>query len=69
MRMRYRELIGKEVIAADGERIGRIADLGAERQGDALRVTALLVGTSALLNHLLTPGGVMVLLEGTGPRR
>lgn len=52
MRIRYYELIGKPVRAADGTRVGRVADVLAERQGDALRVTALLVGPSSLMRRI-----------------
>jgi sporulation protein YlmC with PRC-barrel domain len=52
MQIRYHELIGKEVVTADGHRIGRLADLIAEPAGGALRVTALLVGASALARRI-----------------
>lgn len=52
MRMRYHELIGKRVIAADGKEVGHVADLSAEACGDALCVTALLVGPTALLRRI-----------------
>src|SRR4051794_22926752 len=50
--MRYHQLVGKTVIAADGQIVGRVADLMAERSGDALVVTALLVGPTAFLRRL-----------------
>lgn len=48
MRVRYGELIGKEVVDAEGKRVGRIADVVAEPERGRLRVTALLVGAGAL---------------------
>jgi sporulation protein YlmC with PRC-barrel domain len=50
--MRYHQLVGKTVIAADGQIVGRVADLMAEQSGDALVVTALLVGPRAFLRRL-----------------
>lgn len=68
MRMSYHELVGKRVFTADGQAIGRIADLVAERQGERLCVTRLLVGRTGLarrigfgrstLIHLATPWDV-----------
>lgn len=52
MRIRYSELIGKMVVDSSGARVGRIRDLLAERRGDALRVTAILVGEAALLQRI-----------------
>jgi sporulation protein YlmC with PRC-barrel domain len=52
MRMRYAELVGKTVVDAEGTTVGRVADLVAERRGDALCVTALLVGPGALLRRI-----------------
>jgi sporulation protein YlmC with PRC-barrel domain len=50
--LRYHQLIGKRVVSADGQIVGRVADLTAERSGDALVVTALLVGPTAFLRRL-----------------
>lgn len=52
MRMRYWELIGKQVRAADGHSLGRVADLVAEPHGESLRVTVLLVGPAALARRI-----------------
>jgi sporulation protein YlmC with PRC-barrel domain len=52
MRIRYYELIGKPVHAADGAHVGRVTDLIAERQGDALCVTALLIGPIGLARRI-----------------
>lgn len=52
MRGRYHDLIGKQVITADGRRLGRVIDLVAERQGEALSVTALLVGQTGLARRI-----------------
>ncbi len=52
MRIRYQELAGKHTVTADGETLGRVVDLVAEPRGDALRVTALLVGPSALMRRI-----------------
>jgi sporulation protein YlmC with PRC-barrel domain len=45
------ELLGREVRAADGRRIGRVYDLAADKRGDELCVTGLLVGPSAWLER------------------
>jgi sporulation protein YlmC with PRC-barrel domain len=60
MQMRLRELVGREVVATDGRRLGRIADVEAERVGDDLRVVALLVGPAALFGRVwsLRVGGI-----------
>lgn len=52
MQRRYHDLVGREVVAASGRRLGRVADLEAERQGDDLRVVALLVGPLALFDRI-----------------
>jgi sporulation protein YlmC with PRC-barrel domain len=52
MRMRYYELVGKRVLASDGRKIGHVADLVAEAQGETLCVTALLVGPTALARRI-----------------
>ena len=51
-----RELLGREVVAADGTRLGRVYEVVAEREGDELRVAALRLGPGALLARL-GPGG------------
>ena len=50
--LRYHQLLGMSVVAADGQVVGRVRDLKAERRGDALAVTALLVGPAALLQRI-----------------
>lgn len=52
MKVRYRELVAKPVYFSDGSRAGRVASLVAERRGNALRVTALIVGPSGLLGRI-----------------
>ncbi len=52
MQWRYHELRGKHVRSRDGHDLGPVIDLVAERQGDALRVTALLVGRAAVLRRI-----------------
>lgn len=53
MRIRYSDLVGRQVVDADGVKVGRIHDLLAERQGERLRVTALLLGDAALFQRIL----------------
>jgi len=50
--LRYHELVGKTVVAADGQRLGRVADLTAARRGNGLVVTALLVGPAAFVQRV-----------------
>lgn len=52
MQIRYYELIGKPVHAADGAHVGRVTDLIAERRGDTLCVTALLIGPIGLARRI-----------------
>lgn len=52
MRVRFHELIGKQVLDANGEPLGRVADLVAQRRGEALRVTAIRIGPAALLQRV-----------------
>jgi sporulation protein YlmC with PRC-barrel domain len=52
MQMRYYELVGKRVVTADGQRIGRVGDLFAEHADGRLRVTALIVGPSAWIRRI-----------------
>lgn len=51
-RTRYAELVGKMVIDGDGRAVGRVADVIAERRGESLCVTGLLVGPGALLRRI-----------------
>lgn len=50
--MRYDELLGKRVVTADGDTLGRIADLVVEPHGGALYVTALMIGTGAWVRRI-----------------
>src|SRR5436190_2085518 len=52
MTLRYPQLVGMTVVSADGRIVGRVRDLVAERHGDALAVTTLLVGPAALLQRI-----------------
>lgn len=49
---RYSELVGKTVVEADGRRLGRVADLVAERRDEAVCIVGLLVGPGALLRRI-----------------
>jgi sporulation protein YlmC with PRC-barrel domain len=51
MRIRYHDLVGTPVYTADGQRLGRVADLTAEPRGDRLCIVALLVGSAALAHR------------------
>jgi sporulation protein YlmC with PRC-barrel domain len=46
------EIIDMEVRDADGKRLGHVRELKAERCGDALCVTGLVVGDRALLSRI-----------------
>lgn len=52
MRVRYHWIRGKEVRTKDRRRVGRVADLVAEAQGDALYVTTLLVGAGGVIRRM-----------------
>jgi sporulation protein YlmC with PRC-barrel domain len=52
VQVRFHELIGMQVVDARGERLGRIAELVAQRRGDALCVTAVRIGPAALLQRV-----------------
>lgn len=43
--LRLQELIGRVVVDADGQRLGRVVECIAAPRGDELRVVELLVGT------------------------
>lgn len=47
-RVRMHDILGREVVDAEGKTLGRVFDLVATHQGDTLRVTSLLVGTGAV---------------------
>lgn len=44
--VRVLELLGRKVYSADGKDLGRVYDLQAEKEGDELRVCALVVSPS-----------------------
>lgn len=50
-RIGLNQLLGRGVEDAEGKRLGRVVDCLAEREGDQLRVTALMVGRGAWLNR------------------
>ncbi len=52
MRLYFHDLIGRQVLTADGRSLGRIANLRAEPRDGKLRVTSLLVGPGALLERI-----------------
>ena len=52
MRMRFHELLDKQVVAADGRDLGRIADLLASARGESLCVSALVVRRAGLLRRI-----------------
>ena len=52
MRLYYLDLIGKQVVDADGVSVGRIRDLLAERRGESLCVTTIAVGELALAQRV-----------------
>lgn len=51
-RIRIHEILGMEVRDANGARVGTVRELRAERRGDALCVTALVVGEEAFLSRV-----------------
>ncbi len=50
--MRYLELLGKPVVAADGTRLGRVTELLAEPRQERLCVSGLRVGPASLLRRV-----------------
>ena len=50
--MRLGELLGREVVAESGERLGRVHDVQGELEEGRLRVTALVAGTPGILERL-----------------
>jgi hypothetical protein len=46
------DLLGRRVEAADGQLVGRIEEVRAERRGDDYELTEYLLGTGALLERL-----------------
>lgn len=49
MHLRYHQLVGKRIVAADGQTVGRLVDLIAEERDGKLRVTALQAGPVAVI--------------------
>lgn len=52
MQIRYYALVGKRVVTADGQHIGRVGDLLAEHRDGRLCVVALIVGPSAWIRRV-----------------
>jgi sporulation protein YlmC with PRC-barrel domain len=50
--MRLSELLHRKVVTESGRSLGHIHDLRAERRGERLVVTSVLVGRRAYLEHL-----------------
>jgi sporulation protein YlmC with PRC-barrel domain len=51
-RLRLYEILGMHVRDADGADLGTVHELKAERRGDALCVTALVVGNKAFISRV-----------------
>jgi sporulation protein YlmC with PRC-barrel domain len=51
-RVRLHDILSMDVHDADGNHLGRVQELKAERRGDALCVTTLVVGEAALLSRI-----------------
>jgi len=49
--MRLSELLHREVATESGRRLGHVHDVRAERRGERLLVTGVVVGRRALLEH------------------
>ncbi len=49
--MRLSELLHRKVETESGRRLGHVHDVRAERRGERLLITGLIVGKSALLEH------------------
>jgi sporulation protein YlmC with PRC-barrel domain len=49
--MRLSELLHREVVTESGQKLGHVHDVRAERKGDRLLITAVLVGPRALLER------------------
>jgi sporulation protein YlmC with PRC-barrel domain len=49
--MRLSQLLHRKVVTESGRRLGHVHDVRAERHGDRLVVTAVLVGSRAYLEH------------------
>lgn len=64
MRVYFYDLLGKRVVTADGKRLGRIADLIAERRGDALCITGMRLGTQALVRRVASESVTVAYVPG-----
>jgi sporulation protein YlmC with PRC-barrel domain len=51
-RFRLHDILGMEVRDADGNHVGKVEELKAERRGDSFCVTGLIVGDRALLTRI-----------------
>lgn len=51
-RLRVYEILGMEVRDADGTGLGTVHELKAERRGDALCVTGLVIGEKAFISRV-----------------
>lgn len=49
MELRYHELVGKRIVAANGKTVGRLVDLVADERDGTLRVTGLQAGPVAVI--------------------
>jgi sporulation protein YlmC with PRC-barrel domain len=49
MHLGYHQLVGKRIVAANGQTVGRLVDLIAEERDGKLRVTALQAGPVAII--------------------
>jgi sporulation protein YlmC with PRC-barrel domain len=54
---RLSELLGREVVDENGQRLGRVHDVVCDRQPAAATVSALLIGSGGLLSRAGIPGG------------
>ncbi|HEX2910465.1 MAG TPA: PRC-barrel domain-containing protein [Chloroflexia bacterium] len=52
MKLRYWELVGKKVISADGQKLGRVAELITRKHGDQLQVVELQIGAGSLIARI-----------------
>ena len=62
--MRLSELLHREVETESGRKLGHVHDVRAERRGDRLFVTGVIVGRRALLEHF----GIGLARGRTGPK-
>ena len=62
--MRLTELLHREVRTESGRKLGHVHDVRAERRGDRLLLTGVLVGRRALLEHF----GIGIADGSRGPK-